>query len=232
MNKKITAIVPAAGVGKRFGTGTNKPFALLQDKPLVTWSLEVLESLPEITEIIPVFKEADMQSGAQLFEDYHISKIRRIAPGGTERQDSVLNGLRLVEDKNSLVLIHDGVRPFIEPRLIGEATRQLTECEGVVVGVPSKDTIKEINEGFVLRTLRRDILWLIQTPQIFLFEAVYEAYEKARAEAFFVTDDSALVEKYGGRIKVVKGSYSNIKITTPEDLAIAEIFLKMRKTGQ
>jgi 2-C-methyl-D-erythritol 4-phosphate cytidylyltransferase len=229
MKEQVVAIVPAAGSGERFGKGTNKPFAVLGNKPLIIWAVEALQSLPEITEIIPVVKEADREICSRLFEEYSVTKIRRIAPGGRERQDSVFHGLSLIHDKDSVVLVHDGVRPLIEPSVIQNALQQLNGCDGVVIGVPLKDTVKEVRGGFVRNTPKRDLLWAVQTPQIFYYQALYDAYEKAMADSFYTTDDSALVERNGGVIKIVQGSYTNIKVTTPEDLLIAEIFLKIRK---
>lgn len=224
----MVAIVPAAGVGKRFGAGTNKPFEMLGGKPLMLWAVETLGALPEIAEIIPVVKEDHMEAAAELFARYDVGKVKRIAPGGKERQDSVFHGLNLVEDKRSVVLVHDGARPLIEPHVIQYALRELKDCEGVVVGVPVKDTIKEVTDGVVARTLRRDVLWAVQTPQVFRYETILHAYEQASADSFYSTDDSALIERYGGKVKMVTGSYTNIKITTPGDLLVAEQFLRMR----
>lgn len=239
MKYKATAIVPAAGLGRRFGPHMNKPFQNLGGKPLVVWSLEALESVKEIKEIIPVLKEEDVERGKEVFESYKLSKIKKIALGGKERQDSVFNGLKLVEDKNCIVLIHDGVRPFIEKALIQEAIKRMTEvlqdredCDGIVLGVPVKDTIKEVKREIVKKTLRRDSLWAIQTPQVFPYANILAVYERARKEGFFSTDDAALVEKYGGKIKVIIGSYRNIKITTPEDLIIAEYLLSTERNNQ
>ncbi len=231
MKGRIIAIVPSAGMGKRFGEGRNKTFAALGGRPLVLWPLETLNSMPEVKEIIPVIKEADMEYTLDLLEKSAIPKVKRIAPGGKERQDSVYHGLNLVDDRKCIVLVHDGARPLIEPSVISSAARQLKDCDGVVVGVPVKDTIKEAVDGEVTRTLNREKLWAVQTPQIFHFETIYGAYSKAAKESFYSTDDSALVEKYGGKVKVVMGSYMNIKVTTPEDLMIAELFLGMRKNG-
>jgi 2-C-methyl-D-erythritol 4-phosphate cytidylyltransferase len=228
MKDKITAIVPAAGVGKRFGEGRNKPLADLCGKPLIIWTLETLGSLSEVNEIIPVIKETDIEDAVELFEKHRIPKIKRIAPGGKERQDSVSHGLNLINDKKCIVLIHDGVRPLIEPHIVTDAVKQLKKCDGVIVGVPVKDTIKEVAQGDVRETLKRDLLWAVQTPQVFRYETIYHAYERAGRESFYSTDDSALVERYGGKVRVVMGSYTNIKITTPEDLMIAEAFLRLK----
>lgn len=229
MKGKVTAIVPAAGLGKRFGEKANKPFVKLSGKPLLVWALEVLQAMPGIGEIIPVLKDADMESGVEILESYRITKARRIAPGGKERQDSVFHGLKLVDDRKCIVLVHDGVRPLIEASIIADAIRQMKDCDGVVVGVPVKDTIKEVVGGEVTRTLSREALWAVQTPQVFRCETLYAAYEKAMQEPFYSTDDSALVERYGGRIRMAAGSYRNIKITTPEDLEVAEMYLARRE---
>lgn len=239
---KVIAIVPAAGMGKRFGPGTKKPFQDLSGKPLIVWSLEALESVHEIEEIIPVLMKEDMEYGQRVFEDYRLRKVKKIAPGGKERQDSVYNGLRLIDDKKSIVLIHDGVRPLIEKELIEKAIMELQTShetsvkegegfDGVVLGVPVKDTIKELKAGFIRKTLKRESLWAIQTPQIFPLKKILNAYEKAAKESFYSTDDSALLERYGGKVKVVAGSYRNIKITTPEDLEIAEFLLSRAIAG-
>jgi 2-C-methyl-D-erythritol 4-phosphate cytidylyltransferase len=254
----VIALVPAAGLGKRFGAGTNKPFQNLSGKPLIIWSLETLEAIDEVVEIIPVLKLDNIEYGVKIFEKAGLSKIKRIAPGGKERQDSVYNGLKLIEDKNCIVLIHDGVRPLIKRLLIEEAIKELLTptaparrtaggplfstsgggargdseglkaYDGVILGVPLKDTIKEAEDRIIKKTLRRESLWAIQTPQVFPYKSIFSAYNKAMEEGFYSTDDAAIVEKYGGKVKVVMGSYRNIKITTPEDLVIAEFLISKK----
>lgn len=235
MNYRTIAIVPSAGLGRRFGSDTNKPFQVLGGKPLIVWALETLESVDEIEEIIPVLRKEDVERGIEVFRSYNISKTKRIAAGGKERQDSVYNGLKLIEDKNCIVLIHDGVRPFIEKSLIQNAIRDMTEslkdkkdCDGVVPGVPVKDTIKEAESGIIKRTIKRDSLWAIQTPQVFPYMKISTAYERSVKEAYYSTDDAALVERYGGKIKVIMGSYRNIKITTSDDLIFAEYLISKK----
>jgi len=245
MYYKIKAIVPSAGIGKRFGSNISKPFQKLGGKPLIVWSLEALESVEEIEEIIPVLREDIIEKGADIFRKYNLSKIKRIARGGKERQDSVYNGLKLIDDKNCIVLIHDGVRPFIDKDLIEKTIKELLlppypplsmsllkggkggvkGFDGVVLGVPIKDTIKEAERGIIKRTLKRDSLWAIQTPQVFPYAIISKVYERSIRDGFYSTDDAALVEKYGGKIKVIMGSYRNIKITTSEDLITAESLL-------
>ncbi|MDI6728443.1 MAG: 2-C-methyl-D-erythritol 4-phosphate cytidylyltransferase [Thermodesulfovibrionales bacterium] len=226
---RVVAIVPAAGLGKRFGEEKNKPFYPLLKKPLIIWTLETLQGIEEIAEIIPVLKEDDLIVCGDLVEQYNITKVKRIVPGGQERQDSVYNALKILDDKTSVVLIHDGVRPLVEAGLIRKSLSELKDCEGVVVGVPVKDTIKEVEsqDGLIVnKTLNRNILWAIQTPQVFFFEKIRDAYGKATVDKYYATDDSALIERYGGKVKVIMGSYRNIKITTPEDIDIAEALMK------
>lgn len=228
MKEDVIAIVPAAGLGRRFGPGANKPFHQLLGKPLIVWSLEVFERLKEIKEVIPVLKEEDMEKGVEIFERYELSKVKRIAPGGRERQDSVYSGLRLLKEKTGIVLIHDGARPLIEDSIVKSALRGISGFDGVVVGVPVKDTIKEVQDEIVKKTLRRETIWAVQTPQVFLYGPIMSAYRRAMEEKFYSTDDSALLERSGGKVKVLMGSYSNIKITTPEDISVAEALLKER----
>jgi len=229
---KIVAIVPAAGFGKRFGKERNKPLYSLNGKPIVVWVLETLQGVDEIDEIVPVFKEEDLVSGAELVEAYNISKARRIVCGGRERQDSVNNALSTLDDNTSIVVVHDGARPLVDRELFRMAIGSLNGVDGVVAGVPVKDTIKETDKSegpqtgvIVKRTLDRSLLWGIQTPQAFNFQKLKDAYEKACSEGFYATDDSALVELYGGKIRIIEGSYRNIKITTPDDIVIAEALI-------
>jgi len=233
---RVVALVPAAGTGKRFGSETNKPFHDLRGKPLIIWALEVLESVEAVSEIIPILKAEDMDMGRTVFEQVGLSKIKKIAPGGKERQDSVYSGLKLIQDKDCIVLIHDGARPLIEKSLVVNIIRHMSEIitkkegyDGIIPGVPLKDTVKESDGKMtVKRTLKRDSLWAIQTPQVFPYVNLIRAYTMAMKARLYSTDDAALIEHYKGRMKIMMGSYTNIKITTPEDLALAEFFLSRK----
>lgn len=226
------AIVPAAGVGNRFGAGLNKPFFPLMGKPLILWALLALEGAEEIAEIIPVLKDSDMEQGAELLKRHGLRKVKRIARGGARRQDSVLSGLGLVGDHSAVVLVHDGARPLLGRSLIKETIEALDGYDGAVAAVPPTDTIKEADsKGLVLRTLNRQALWAAQTPQVFPFRRLMDAHEAAAREGYYSTDDSALVQWRGGRIKIVMGSITNIKITSPEDIEIAETFMKRQGMG-
>lgn len=227
--RTVVAIVPAAGRGERFSPGANKPFAGLLGKPLFCWALEALEASGEVAEIIPVLKEEDMEEGARMVEEFSLSKVKRIALGGRERQDSVLSALRLVEGSSPVVLVHDGARPMLDAALIQRTLRGLPGYDGAVAAVLPKDTIKEADEtGVVANTLQRHLLRAVQTPQVFPYNTIMDAYLRAEKEGFRSTDDSALVERQGGRVNLVEGSYENIKITTAEDMDIAELLLRRR----
>ncbi len=235
---KIAAIVPAAGSGKRFGISRNKALYLLMGKPLLIWSLEILQGLDEINEIVPVVKQDDLETTYDLIEQYMITKVKKIVPGGAERQDSVYNALKTLDSDTCIVLIHDGARPLLGSDLVKQIISEFTHIgaglDGIVAGVPLKDTVKEIKmesllgeaaDIIVKKTLKRETLWAIQTPQIFFFNRLRDAHEKSKKDRFYTTDDAAMLEKYGGVVKVVMGSYRNIKITTPEDIKIAEALL-------
>ncbi len=229
MPVKVIAVVPAAGSGSRFGPGLSKTFSPLLGRPVLAWTLAALDSSDDIAEVIPVTKEEDMDACMKLVEEHGIRKVRRIAPGGEERQDSVLNGLRHISEDDAVVLIHDGARPLLEAALIRNVLRGLEGYDGSLCAIPPKDTIKEVGEGgTVVSTPPRGRLVSVQTPQAFALKTLMEAYRKAGAEGFRSTDDAALVERAGGRVNVVEGSYMNIKITTPEDMEIAEMFLRKR----
>lgn len=227
MKTKVVAIVPAAGLGKRFSASERKTFAKLSGTPLVICTLKKLNESASVTEIIPVLRHEDLAAGLELAESHNLGKIRQIAPGGKERQDSVYNALKLV-DEDCLVLIHDGARPFISGEMIENLLQEIKDVDGVVPGMPVKETLKEVDikKGIVLSTVKREKLWTIQTPQIFPFKVIKKAYDKAYADGFHATDDAALVERIGGKIKIIIGSPFNIKITTPEDLKMVEFFIK------
>lgn len=223
---KTCAIIPAAGSGKRYGN-LSKAFLLLKGKPVISWVLDTLEGLEEISEVIPVFRDTDMERGLKLIEERGYKKIKKVAPGGRERQDSVYHALNLIAEADS-VIIHDAARPCATADLFINTLSELKDCDGVIVGIPLTDTIKEVEKDFVIRTPDRNRFRLIQTPQAFKFKFLKEAYKKAMKEGLYFTDDASLLEHYSGKIKVIMGSYSNIKITVPEDLKILEVLLERR----
>jgi 2-C-methyl-D-erythritol 4-phosphate cytidylyltransferase len=227
---KVTVLIPAAGTGKRMGRATAKQFLTLGDKPILAHTLLAFQRASEIDEIIPILSEEDLETClGEIIEAYHITKVKTLVVGGKERQDSVANGLHKLEKDAAIVLIHDGVRPFVTPEMIKETVDYAKKGECVTVGVPIKDTIKEVNDqGMVRHTLDRSRLWAIQTPQAFPVKALKRAYEEASRQRVYGTDDATIIERMGGSVRVLMGSYENIKITTPEDLMLAEEILKRR----
>ena len=225
---KCTAIVLAAGQGKRMGTAVQKQYLELAGKPVLYYSLQVFQTSPLIDEIILVVGEGQqVYCEREIVSKYQISKVKSIVQGGAERYISVWNGLREVSE--GYVFIHDGARPFIEEEILMRAYKGVQEYQACVVGMPVKDTIKiSDEEGLVADTPERSRLWMVQTPQVFETALVKEAYEKLmqRTETN-VTDDAMVVEQMlGSKVKLVEGSYRNIKITTPEDLQVANLFVK------
>ena len=227
---RVTALIPAAGMGKRMGKAVAKQFLPLGDKPMLAHTLLTFQRSPEVDEIIPILSEEDMETCLRdVIEAFHITKVRTLVVGGRERQDSVANGIRKLEKDAAVVLVHDGVRPFVTGEMIKACVDAARRGECVAVGVPIKDTIKETDDrGIVRRTLERSRLWAIQTPQAFPVKVLRHAYDEADRNKFMGTDDATLVERAGGEVRVIPGSYENIKITTPDDLILAEEILKGR----
>ncbi|RMG68179.1 MAG: 2-C-methyl-D-erythritol 4-phosphate cytidylyltransferase [Nitrospirae bacterium] len=222
MAERIIALVPSAGSGKRFGK--DKAYVELKGVPVLIRTLMALERIKEIVEIIPVLRKEVLEEAVKLIESYGLKKVKQVAPGGRERFHSVYNGLRLIKDENSLVLVHDGVRPLVTETLVRRLIDGLSDFDGVVPVVAVKDTVKEVKQGMVVKTLDRAILCNVQTPQLFRFSSLRDAYLSAHKSSGAFTDDAQVVEAWGGRVAVVEGDYRNIKITTPEDLKIAELF--------
>lgn len=227
---KVTALIPAAGMGRRMGRAVAKQFLPLGDKPMLAHTLLVFQRSTDIDEIIPILSEDDMEHCLRdVIEAFHITKVKTLVVGGKERQDSVYNGISKLGKDASVVLVHDGVRPFVTAAMIKECVDYARKGECVAVGVPLKDTIKEVgDDGSVRRTLERSKLWAIQTPQAFPFRVLKKAYEECYKNKVSATDDATLAERAGNKVRVLMGSYENIKITTPEDLVLAEEILKRR----
>ena len=222
-----SVVIVSAGRGSRMKADINKQFLKLQNKEVIAHTIDKFYNNENIGEIIVVVREDEAEFfKINIIEKYGY-KNRKIAFGGSERQDSVYNGLKMVDENCKIVLIHDGARPFVNNETIDSAIESAKENKCVIVGVPVKDTIKVIDENNnVCDTPDRSTLWSIQTPQVFDFSLIMKAHEKAREDNYYGTDDSMLVEYFGQKVKVVEGSYNNIKITTPEDLKIGEEILR------
>lgn len=225
---KCTAIVLAAGQGKRMGTKVQKQYLEIDEKPVLYYSLKAFEDSELINEIILVVGENQKEYCEQeIVSKYEIRKVKKIVQGGAERYHSVWNGLQEVAD--GYVFIHDGARPFINEEILQRVYDEVLISKACVVGMPVKDTIKIADtEGYADSTPDRSLLWQIQTPQVFETSIIKEAYKKLmQSDTIKVTDDAMVVEQMNGnKVKLVLGSYENIKITTPEDLEIAKIFVK------
>lgn len=232
MEGMIQAIVPAAGKGERLGSGIEKPYVLLNGIPMVVHTLRVLAAVREIDSIIlAVSRRWQKRIQREILERYRIGRITAVVRGGATRMESVYAGLSSLDSKTGWVLVHDAARPLIEPkevsRLILAAKKSGAVCPG---GIP-KDTTKQVDSrGWIEETLNRQKLRAVFTPQVFRRELILRAYEKARQGKYQGTDDASLVERLGVRVKVVEGNRENIKITTPEDLLLAEAILERRKS--
>ncbi|MBI3586786.1 MAG: 2-C-methyl-D-erythritol 4-phosphate cytidylyltransferase [Ignavibacteriales bacterium] len=231
---KVFVIVPAAGSGTRLGGSVKKQFLLLKDKPILVHTLQRFEHCPDVDEIALAVPEQSIAEIETVLSHYHLHKVSKVTVGGEKRQDSVYNVLKKIPAKLSdIVLVHDGVRPFVEPKRISHLIKVCKEYSAAVLAVQPKDTIRRsTGGGFFDQTLDRNALWLVQTPQAFRAELLLKAYEKAKKEKFYSTDEAALVERMGVKVKIVEGSYDNIKITTQEDIELGKLILdRWRNNG-
>jgi 2-C-methyl-D-erythritol 4-phosphate cytidylyltransferase len=208
--------------------GVDKIFASLWGKPLLAHSVDVFQGCPAIDQVVIVLSQDKVEAGRRLVREYNWSKVIEVCPGGVRRQDSVREGLKRLSGCQ-WVVIHDGARPCVGVDLIERGLELARDSGAAIAAIPVKDTIKVVSpDAFVEETPLRHSLWAVQTPQVFRFDIIDEAHRKAQGE---VTDDATLVEQLGYRVKVYPGSDTNIKVTIPEDLALAEAILKSREQG-
>jgi 2-C-methyl-D-erythritol 4-phosphate cytidylyltransferase len=222
-------VIPAAGQGKRMNAGKNKLFIELAGKPLIAYTLQVFESDPNCGGIVLSINPAEEVLFQSIINKYRLKKVKKLVPGGNERQQSVFNGIKHADD-DSIVLVHDGARPFIGHELIEELVHAASRHGGAIVAVPVKDTIKKAKNKVVVETVERSSLWAVQTPQAFRVSTLLKAHEKAEKEHFLGTDDASLMERIGETVMIIEGNYDNIKITTPEDLYFAEAILHKNRS--
>ena len=224
-----TAIVLAAGQGKRMHSKIQKQFMELDGMPVLCYSLRCFQESPLIRDVILVIGEEYVSwCREEIVKKYGFTKVSAVIPGGKERYDSVYAGLCECRDCE-YVLIHDGARPFVTEEILKRGLQKVKETGACVIGMPSKDTVKlSDEEGYVKETPNRKCVWTIQTPQIFSYSLIREAHDSIRQKDMSkITDDAMVVEQEtGAKVALAEGSYQNIKITTPEDLDIAEAFLK------
>lgn len=223
---KTCAIILAAGNAKRMNSGINKLFMRLR-KPIISHCIEAFEQNNDVDEIILVIKEDHKDWYQKEITSNGFKKISKVVVGGELRQDSSRNGVNATDA--DIIIIHDGARPFVSDDVISQSIEDAKNYGVSVVGVKAKDTIKQGHKGFVDKTISRENLWIIQTPQAFKREIILRAHKKATEDNFVGTDDTVLVERLGQKVKITKGHYDNIKITTPDDLLLAQIILENRE---
>jgi 2-C-methyl-D-erythritol 4-phosphate cytidylyltransferase len=227
----IGVVIPAAGVGKRMNSTTPKQFMDLLGKPILIHTLEVFEQHEAVAEICIVTNDTSYNDVDELVQKYQLKKVTHVVIGGSERQDSVYAGICALSTK--WVMVHDAVRAFLTATEVDSLIDAVDEQHpAATLAVPVKDTIKRVDEkGNVKETLLRDELWAIQTPQMFDRKLLLRAHQHAQAQVFMGTDDAMLVEALDVPVKVVQGEYTNIKITTPEDIFVGEAILTKQKKG-
>ena len=226
--QKYAAIVLAAGSGKRMNSKVHKHYLIIQDRPVLYYSLKAFEDSAVDEIVLVVGKGEEKFCRKEIVDKYGISKVKAIVEGGKERYHSVFEGLKQTSDAD-YVLIHDGARPFVNQDIIRRCMQEVQKYQACVVGMPVKDTIKIADEeGYAKQTPDRKNVWMIQTPQTFSYALIYEAYEEMlKTEDTAITDDAMVLERIKGKkSKLIEGSYRNIKITTPEDLLIANVYLQ------
>ncbi|ADU28382.1 2-C-methyl-D-erythritol 4-phosphate cytidylyltransferase [Evansella cellulosilytica] len=228
--KNYQVVIPAAGQGKRMNAGKNKQFLLINQIPLLIHTLRVFEEDLLCDKIILVVNKEEIEQMKRLTSQYAIKKVEKIVVGGSERQESVYEGLKAVQG-NPIVLVHDGARPFIKQPIIDALVDSVMKRGASIVATPVKDTVKQVSKEYIHHTVDRTSLWAAQTPQAFRHEQILRAHEHAVKVGYTGTDDASLLEHNGEKVYIVPGDYENIKITTPEDLIFGEAIIKSRKEG-
>ena len=220
-------LIPAAGLGKRMGSDHNKLLLSLLGKPLLTWTLLAAEASKKINWIGIIGKSYDFPSLQKIVANLSMTKPVELIQGGETRQQSVYNGLQALPVEAQKILIHDGARCLVTPELFDRCAEELLTCQGLITAIPVRDTIKVVDQHrFIKNTPKRSQLWAAQTPQGFDVELLKKCHKQGRSSGWEVTDDSALFERCTLPVKIVEGEETNLKVTTPIDLKIAEFFLK------
>lgn len=219
-----SVIIVAAGSSTRM-QGTNKQLAEVGGIPVIVRSMLAFEKCESVSEIIVVTREASIETFKALAAEYSVSKLSCVVPGGSTRQESVINGLRRISDSTSMIAVHDGARPLVTPENIERTIADARVFSGAVLGVPVKDTIKVVSDGLITDTPPRSSLYITQTPQVFKRSVYMRAVEFSQRNYLDFTDDCQMAEAIGVKVCMTTGDYKNIKITTPEDIAVAEAIL-------
>ena len=221
----VCAIVPAGGSGTRMGGTVPKQFQSLNGKPILYHTIKTLQNCETISEIILVVPEKEYETANTDWLG-KLEIVKKVVVGGEKRQDSVYNGFCEVSQNTEIVLVHDGVRPFLSQKMIADSIDAAREYGAAITAIPVHDTIKRVDtSGLVSQTIDREGLWRVQTPQAFRYSLLLDAFNKAKAENFYGTDEGSLIEHLGEPVKIVEGLEQNIKITRPEDLELSKAFI-------
>ncbi len=227
--KNVTAVIPAAGLGKRLGASVSKPYVCLNNKPLLAYTLTALEKSEKVKTIILVVEKNQISRAKSLVSRYNIRKVALVIRGGLTRSESVRNGIFSLGKDTDFVLIHDGARPFVSVALIDKCIRAAELYKAAICAVPCVATIKSVDNNLnVISTFDRNKLWEAQTPQVFSYKIIKKAYESLDKGNKIFFDDASLVEQLPHKVKIVPGEYFNIKITTRADLEIARAILRRK----
>jgi len=236
---KVTVILPAAGLGTRMGRGapekagtSRKQFMLLNGSPILLHTIRKFVASPAVAEIVVALRADDLAWARDLIQKESFAKPVRVVEGGDSRQHSVQNALATLDPGTELVAVHDAVRPFIEHSLLESVFREAAETGAAIVGIVPVDTVKQVHRNKIRQTIPRERLVLAQTPQVFRFDLLKQAFEKAREDGFTGTDESSLVERLEQvEVSVIPGSDRNIKITKQSDMDLAKLFLEEELSG-
>ena len=223
---KITAIIVAGGKGTRMGADKNKLLLKIKNREILYFTLSAFERNKNIDDIVLVSGADDIEECKRIINEGGFRKVKHITVGGASRQQSVMNGLKCAQ--GDIALIHDGARALVTDAEIDASIEDCIKYGAAAVGVKCKDTLKSSRDGFISGTIDRELTYLIQTPQVFRLEEILALHRRAETDGFAATDDCMIAEHYGVRVRISEGSYDNIKVTTPEDLIIAEKILERR----
>ena len=225
---KIVALIAAAGKGRRMNSRISKPFIPVSGKPILAYTIDKFEKCKSIDKIYLIVSPEEKEiCHKNIILKYNFSKVQELVDGGDTRQDSIYNGLKALDRDTDIVVIHDGARPLVEETIIQDSIEKAQKYGAAIAAIPIKDTVKKSDNNFYIsKTLNREEIWRAQTPQTFKYDIILPAYHQAYKDKYLATDDAAIVEKYGHKVKLIIGPEENIKITTPFDLIVAEVFLK------
>ncbi len=229
---KVLAIIPAAGAGLRMGTETPKQFLALEGVPIMVHTLRKFAAADSVDEIYLGLRSEDVERAQREIEREHFSRPPRLVAGGVTRQETVALSLAEAPESTEIVVVHDAVRPFVSLEMIQQVIEAARKSGAAILGIPSVDTVKQIERQIVLGTIPRERIVLAQTPQAFRYEILREAVERAKADGFSGTDESSLVERLGHEVTVLMGSERNIKITNPSDLPLARLYIAQEQSQE